>query len=266
MAFSPGDLRDYLRHVSAWVWREQDDALHYGLKLQEETITEMLLLRMARECSSSGLNVKMFSRTEEGGNKKYKKIGNGADWEWFVETPCCSVGFRVQAKVLSSRITPVKRNLSFGKYEGFPRDKKQTDELISSASSAGYNPIYVFYNHPWISDRSMFSSASHPFSIAGSDWGCSIATANFVKYAPDYKLSSLIKGMLPWHLFFGVDRGCVTRRAMGHLPGGQDFIPEAPRPEWLYFAHDGPHAVNEYLIERKLSGVAYFQFQDFWDE
>lgn len=152
-------FRRQLRHVGRWVWREQEDALHFGLKLQEETITEMLLLRMAREFSSSGLSVKMFNRIQEGGSKRYKKPGNGADWEWFIKTDHCEVGFRIQAKVLSSGLTRGGR-LSVGKYDGLLKDKKQTNDLIIGAGSKRFNPIYIFYNHSWISARVLFSASN----------------------------------------------------------------------------------------------------------
>ncbi|MFN4153498.1 MAG: hypothetical protein ACK4HF_02495 [Paracoccaceae bacterium] len=66
-------MRDYLRRRAAWVWNEQSHAFDHGLSLQEETLTEMLLLRMARDHETNGLTVKMFSKPEE--------AINGADWE-----------------------------------------------------------------------------------------------------------------------------------------------------------------------------------------
>ena len=117
MRRSPYGIQPYLRDVASWVWHEQGAARHHGLKLQEETITETLLLRMARECQHLGLRVRMFNRIEEGGRKKTTRVGNGADWEWYVTTDYCRVGFRVQAKVLSSELTE-KGALSIGKYKG----------------------------------------------------------------------------------------------------------------------------------------------------
>ena len=51
-------IQHYLRDVAAWIWHEQGEARHHGLKLQEETITEILLLRLARECGPMGLNIR----------------------------------------------------------------------------------------------------------------------------------------------------------------------------------------------------------------
>lgn len=70
-------LRGYLRQRAASVWNHQSHAFDHGLALQEETLTEMLLLRMAQDHAKHGLSVKMFSKAEES--------VNGADWEWIVE-------------------------------------------------------------------------------------------------------------------------------------------------------------------------------------
>lgn len=264
---TPTSVRNYLRHVAGWVWTEQDEALHYGLKLQEETITEILLLRMARECHSWGLHIKMFNRIEEGGSSSLGKVGNGADWEWYFQTPHCGVGFRVQAKVLSSGLTPRRKALSRGIYGGLEKDGEQAKKLIIAARKGGYNPIYIFYNHPWVSDRKIFSTMTSSPTPARTDWGCSVATAKFVQDQADNRLSILAKGMMPWHLFFSMEPGCGARKAIEKLGGGQDFIPQTPRPAWLEMLDDQPEGeaseteadLNSYLVERGLAGVAYFE-------
>lgn len=253
---------EYLRQISRWVWNEQGDARHHGLKLQEETITEMLLLRIARECNDIGLNVRMFNRIQEGGRKDLGKIGNGADWEWFIETNQCQVGFRVQAKVLSSDLTPVRGAVSVGRYDGLHDDRKQTDDLIADAKKWRSNPIYIFYNHSWIADRALFGTAYNHFPVRPGDWGCSVATANFVKHTSGNRLSALLPGMLPWHRFFGWDRQCLAQTAMSQMPGEQEFLTDTPRPDWLGFVQEGGEGLNAYLLEHRLQGVAHFDFTD----
>ena len=256
-------IEHYLRDVAAWIWHEQSEARQHGLKLQEETITEILLLRMARECGHMGLNIKMFNRIEEGGSTKAGKIGNGADWEWFIETSYCQVGFRVQAKVLSSGLTQGGGGLSIGKYEGLKNDRLQTDDLIRDAKSSGLNPIYVVYNHSWVSNRALFASPRHPYAVKQGDWGCAVAKAAFIKQAPGNNLSALISGMRPWHRFFGWDQGCLSRSAMSEMPGDQEFIPESPTPYWLDMMREGGQSINNYVVENRLRGVAHFDFTDF---
>lgn len=255
------DIQPYLRYVASRVWYEQSDARHHGLKLQEETITEMLLLRMAHECQHLGLRVRMFNRIEEGGRRKTKRVGNGADWEWYVTTNYCHVGFRVQAKVLSSGLTQ-KDALSIGKYAGLLNDHNQTNTLIQDAANSKCNPIYVFYNHSWVSDRALFSASHHPFPVEPGDWGCAISTAAFVRGQRGNNLSALISGMLPWHMFFGIDKGCVSQRAMKYLAGHQDFISKTPPPEWLGLMDEGEVGLNEHLANHRLQGVAHFDFSE----
>ena len=257
---SPYRIQPYLRDVASWVWHEQGAARHHGLKLQEETITEMLLLRIARECEDLGLRIKMFNRIQEGGRKDLGIVGNGADWEWFVDTDYCHVGFRIQAKVLSSELTPVRGAVSVGRYEGLHDDRQQTDDLIADARKWKANPIYVFYNHSWVADRALFSAPNHSYSVRPGDWGCAVATASFVKNTKGNKLSALYPGMLPWHRFFGWDRSCVSQKAMTHMLGDQEFFIESTRPDWLGMMLEGDERLNGYLLENRLQGVAHFDF------
>ncbi|MEP2533842.1 hypothetical protein [Shimia sp.] len=282
-----GDFRAYLRLLAHKVWADQGDAIKYGLTLQEETITETLLLQMARDLSPMGLNVKMFSRQEEGGVTRkdgtVEKVGNGADWEWFVDLPDCMIGFRVQAKRLFG--SPAKD----GSYDSFHPGGKQITDLINAAS--GLNPIYVFYNHGQIKNRDLFDRSPKTTWYGRSSWGCSVATANFMRYAKSKSLSSLRPGMVPWHQFFAIansaQHGCGVVRVMGKMSGQQQFKLSTKRPKWVYelLAHHagdlGVQAIDpeffetgdgeaselstleQTLNERNLGGVAYIDFREF---
>ena len=156
----PISLRDYLRQRAAWVWNEQGHAFDHGLTLQEETLTEMLLLRMARDHAKHGLAVTMFNKTEEG--------INGADWEWIIRTRSCELGLRVQAK----------RLFHHGKsqdYGGLDPKSDQADKLITKA---GPNiPLYVFFNHDHgLNSNLLHGGGEHPYR-GRSYWGCAIACA-----------------------------------------------------------------------------------------
>lgn len=274
MLFKSRVLRSYLRSLAHWVWTEQDAAFHFGLKLQEETITELLLLRIARECVDWPLKVRMFNKFQEGGSSKRKIIGNGADWEWYFATPACNIGFRVQAKVLHCKTTREKRNLSRGIYGGLKSDGKQADELIKSASRDHYNAIFIFYNHPWISNRDLFRPFHSPYSTSPGDWGCSVAPAKSVLEARDNKLSTLIPHMIPWDRFFGFGRRCRAQDAFRDLGVEQEILLDTPRPEWLSMIDqsgqegevDGESDINRYLTARGLAGVAYFELLDDFED
>lgn len=292
-----GDLRAYLRGLSHQVWTDQNDAIQHNFWLQEVTITEMLLLRMARDLSPYGLKMKMFSGKEEGGETKKDgtvvKVGNGADWEWFVELPDCKIGFRVQAKRLFS--TPTK----LGAYNSFHAGGKQIDQLINAAGKM--NPVYVLYNHKFAKDASLFSRSVKTNWYGRSSWGCSVATAAFMKTLKTNKLAEVFPGTVPWHRFFAVGNnsvhGCAVERMMKNMLGGQEFKTADARPEWVSALlsletpdlsadegireqpSDRPQDVpfsdadqfydasRERLIgllsERDLRGVAYFDFTNF---
>jgi hypothetical protein len=274
---APGDFRSYLRRLAGGVWSRQAMAHTYGLSLQEETITELLLLEMARTFSPLGLQVRMFSKQEEGGKTQTIQTlqpdgttvkttqtlieAEGADWEWVVEGPFgCSALFRVQAKKLY-RDVPMKK----GRYGGFKPKGKQIDDLINRAALVGANPIYVFYNHPDVLDNTLFGPTRYPDFFGRNCWGCAVTTAQFMKHAKDEKLATIKPGTVPWHRFFSVGNGCLTRKAMTTISAmvasetkeePQVFIPAEDRPDWVERLR-GETDLSGYLIERNLQGVAH---------
>jgi hypothetical protein len=287
-AIASGDLRAYLRWQAGRVWQEQGGAIKHGFFLQEETITETLLLRLAQDLTPKGLKVKLFTRIEEGGVTRkdgtVEKVGNGADWEWFIDLPDCMVGFRVQAKRLSQ--FPIKD----GYYSGIKVGGSQIDDLINLAGKS--NPVYVFYNHGHVKNASLFTRSAKTNWFGQNAWGCSVATASFVKGLKTNSLSEAFSGMVPWHRFFVVGntklRGCAVERTMRAMVGGQEFKLADERPDWikLLLARDHtdegvgsdfsdhsddaidaePSDLNNLLKERGLRGVAYFDFKNFGEE
>lgn len=285
-----GDIRAYLRGLAGRVWVDQTEARHFGLKLQEETITEFLLLQMARDLSPHGLKVQMFSKRREGGVKRadgtIEEIGNGADWEWFVDLPTCQVGFRVQAKRLYG--TPNQN----GYYGGLELGGHQIDDLINSAGTE-MNPVYIFYNHAFTKTSHLFTRSAMTNWFGGSAWGCSVATAEFVKSLGFRTIPAVLPGMVPWHRFFALGNntlhGCAVDRMMKNMMGSQKFNLATKKPDWLAFLLEGserpfsdkPDTVqpdgryedeeqpdsevamklNGFLAERHLDGVAYFDFR-----
>ena len=158
------NLRDYLRGRAAWVWNEQSHAFKQGLSLQEETLTEMLLLRMARDHAKHGLSVTMFNKTEEG--------INGADWEWIVRTPQCDLSLRVQAK----KLYHASKGSDYG---GLDPNSGQSTKLIANAGTS--IPLYVFFNHDHGKNSKLLrKGGEHPYR-GRSYWGCSIACAKKVE-------------------------------------------------------------------------------------
>jgi hypothetical protein len=124
---SPLSLCTAFRELSTWTWAMLAMAADAGLPLQEETITDVLLLQLAARCPRS-IKVIPFAKRQEA------KVG--ADWEWwFCDWPN-GVGFRVQAK----RIFPDRWYFNSLK---FPvRGPSQTDVLIEEARE-GVVPLFA---------------------------------------------------------------------------------------------------------------------------
>ena len=274
---APGDFRSYMRRLAGSIWSKQASAHRYGLSLQEETITEWLLLEMASTLSPLGLHVKMFNKQEEGGKSKTVKSiqpdgtevettetlieAEGADWEWFIEGPFeCSAIFRVQAKKLY-RDVPKKK----GRYGGVKPNGKQIKDLMVRAARIRANPIYVLYNHPDVQDDTLFGPTRYPDFFGRNCWGCAVTTAQFMMHVRDDKLATIKPGSVPWHRFFSIGKGCLTIQAMasigalverdaGETP--QEFIVAEMRPHWVELLNDETD-LSEYLIEHNLKGVAH---------
>lgn len=278
---SSGDFRVYMRQLADRVWNEQRAAHSYGLSLQEETITEILLLEMARTLSPLGLTVKMYTKQEEGGRSRTVMVpdangqlikvedviieAEGADWEWFVEgLDGCSASFRVQAKKLY-RDSPTKD----GRYGGFKPGGKQIDDLIKRA--VGSNPIYILYNHGDVSDSALFGPTRQPDFFGNTCWGCAVTTAHFMKHASNDKLATIKPGSVPWHRFFSIGRPCRPAEAMKEiakrviLSDGEEsqvFVPAKGRPDWVGGLKSGEIDLTSYLVEHRLQGVAYLDFSN----
>ena len=241
---SPVDIRNYLRSRAAWVWNEQGHAFDQGLCLQEETLTEMLLLRMARDHKAHGLNITLFNKHEE------KK--NGADWEWLIRTPFCEVTMRIQAKRLY--------HMDTGKdYGGLGPNSKQAQKLIARAGGA--EPLYVFFNHDHGQNSKLLEAGGEIPFRGRSFWGCSIAAAQKVAAAKSNKLADLLPLMKPWHRLLTMAGGCGlpeigadAASAKRQFSFDRRMVIERIRDRGF---------LSEYLLERELAGVAFFDFSDF---
>lgn len=243
-------IRPYLRSLAGWAWNRQNDAKRHGLSLQEETLTEILLLRIAKDCRPLRLQVRMFTRPQE--NR------NGADWEWFLRGPSChGIGYRVQAK----RLYQTGRHK--GQYGGHDPAGPQTTKLISMAGKSNI-PIYVFYNND---STTAFYGRSSPGFRSPSFWGCSYAHASSVKAAGSRDPSKLIKHMQPWHELFDhclksspPVSGAPPSSGNGRADEQEDNPLEEERnrdPQWLRML-DSPEEIETYMEQQELAGVAYF--------
>jgi len=238
-------LRDYLRQRAAWVWNEQGHAFRHGLALQEETITEMLLLRMARDHAKHGLVVTMFSKTVEG--------INGADWEWIIRTPHCEMALRIQAKRLYHASTK-------SDYGGLVPSSGQTAKLIAQAGNR--IPLYVFFNHDHGMHSAMLFGGGEPPYRGRSYWGCSVACAKRVEAKKSSKLADLKPIMRPWHRLISASGGCDAKSVLGISSDDMEkSMSEGPRG--MVGRIEDRDFMTGYLMEQDLAGVALLDFREF---
>ena len=240
----PAELRAYLRKRAAWVWNKQGHAFKHGLRLREETLTEMLLLSMARDHSKHGLHVTLFNGNEE--------KQNGADWEWLIRTPFCQVALRIQAKRLYHKDTGQD-------YGGLGITSLQGHTLISQA--AGAVPLYVFFNHDHGKNSTLLKAGGEKPFIGRSFWGCALAPARKVVIAKSNKLKILKPIMKPWHHLLTESGECgLAGLAAGSNPIDQGF---SQRRQMVIERIRDRAFLREYVLERKLAGVAFLDFTDF---
>jgi len=118
-------------------YQTSSSGIKRGIGLNEETITDVLLLDILRKQPHDVITFK-FSKNYE--------AQEGADWEWWILSQSGIVGFRFQAKRLH-------RNHVNGKYEYSHLDYAdkngyyQVDKLINQARITGFVPMYIFYNY-----------------------------------------------------------------------------------------------------------------------
>lgn len=123
-----GARRAVLRHMAI--------AEEFGLRWQEETITDLLLAEVLPL-----VRVIPFTKPQEGGDKRLKDgAGAGADWLWWwVGDGGVSFGMLVQAKRLN--IEPGGRwRIDFAYGSG-----KQRDDLLATADVLQVAPTYALY-------------------------------------------------------------------------------------------------------------------------
>ena len=254
-------LRDAMRYEAGRVWRDKAKAASHGLFLNEETITETLLLQLVMAGRGHGFAVYPFTKAEE------TKIG--ADWEfWFTGGPA-PIGLRVQAK----RLFPS------GKYDSLKPGGKQISDLIARAAPC--IPVLVFYN-----DMTKFTFGSPDCGCSeyrGESYrGCIVASASKVQKEKSKDPSVLRHFAMPLHCLLCDDKvgksallaGLVSKNArrlsgltentedeeeghrllndriQGLAARAADVV--VPPPPW----------VEQHFLERKLAGLAVFSDSD----
>ena len=243
-------VRDYLRERAGWVWNEQKHAFDRGLTLQEETLTEMLLLRMSKDHGKHGLVVRLFNKTEE--------ARNGADWEWHVRTPSCDLALRVQAKRLY-------HHLKVTDYGGLNPNSGQTDKLIKMAAAYSCVPVFVFFNHDCGTNSAKFTRGSNIPYRGRSFWGCAIASASDVKMKSTNTVAGLKPVLSPWHNLVSRGGQCKAADLLGQ-PSEDVETSMRLRSSDVFETIRNLEAMEDYTATAELAGVATLDFSGFRGE
>jgi hypothetical protein len=209
----PNELCAGFRRQADWVWQHTGDAFRLGIGFNEETMTEMVMLNLARQFSGRGLEIKTFTKHEEGTSYK-GGLPTAADWEFrFENASRQGITLRTQAKRLYMRD---------GNYGALDGAGTQIRKLVANSGNA--IPLYVLYNGPsphlsgpnW---RSKFPflkwnrpqrSCSWPHYMPEL-WGCAIAAPHHVPRKSRPRPIEFTR-MEPWHMLV-----CNCRASAGHV-------------------------------------------------
>ena len=125
------------QYLSKSTWSLLRRGRKQGVQINEETITNILMLRL-QETASPHLRIKSFSKKQES--------RTGADWEWWLGTSGNWVGFRLQAKAInftSDSFDHRGSSILLGSVEETPAGagRRWFDSLV-----AAWRPKYTFSN------------------------------------------------------------------------------------------------------------------------
>jgi hypothetical protein len=123
--------------ISRRIWTDINLSNRYGTIYGEETITDSILLELAKQ---NYFNIRVLQ------TPRRLESAQGTDWEWFVGSNKSGwIRYAIQAK---------KLNLSTNKYENLnhkvgqpPNDDYQINLLRTFADTNGAVPLYNFYNY-----------------------------------------------------------------------------------------------------------------------
>lgn len=294
------------RHEAHKVWHDMSEAEGFDLPRNEETTTEELLLNLARKHKRRGLDVKAYTKPQEG--------KTGADWAfWFTDGSWKGIGARIQAKRYYSEKgcyaklfhqNDTQKAASVAPDHATPN---QCETLLNYRDPLDPHnklvPLYVFYNSDGLKLHSTLSSHTQlswwhlcGFPFFSPDWGISAASALAIKKADwgrDNKPGQF--PMIPWHCLVC---GCCwdDRPADPSLPylvghglrqlysysigdGDEDltafaeldfsFDPTENTPKWVGLLREGSDTegrLDEEMDRLNLKGVAIIEETETRDE
>ncbi|QMU72584.1 DUF6615 family protein [Streptacidiphilus sp. P02-A3a] len=219
-----------------WVHKRLLDSDRFGVNLQEETLTEDLLLDIAMEMAPFDLKVEMFSKPREG--------REGADWEWWFGGRQW-FGVRVQAKRLRRIGGRLGYDLDYRIGRG-GSGPLQVEVFRDRAREAGLAAAYVFYNGPvdlnqfwWDCDRLPREPENFGVSVLP------VAVARALVQDGTVDFGTVANASHPWP--------CLVSSGSGPWPFGCGFWPFEP-PPWV----DSPDPVDlDQVVARRFFALTH---------
>lgn len=164
-------LKHHLNVVCDNVWQQLKDSQHYGINQGEETITDNILLYLARQNLSE---IEIFKTPKNLESQK------GTDWEWWIGNKNSGfLRYAVQAKKLDSntkRYTALKHKVGLP-----PNEEYQHDILEIYANANDAIPLYALYNYIELDDFTPFWKCKLDIDI--SKFGCTVTSLANIKKA-----------------------------------------------------------------------------------
>ena len=162
-----------LLQLSKNVWRRRGVAKHNGLRYNEETVTETLLLDLMINYPGD-VRIIPFNKKNE--------ARNGADWAWaFVSCNGRSnQGMLVQAKRLGDNDRNYHSLYYKSRSKSVPSPLSQLDQLIKSAKHYQLPPVFAFYNHLDDDSRILHTPCGccgYLSHCSPGSWGITLASA-----------------------------------------------------------------------------------------
>lgn len=164
-------LEHHLNVVCDDIWQRLKDSQHYRINQGEETITDNILLYLAKQNLSE---IEIFQ------TPKNLEPQKGTDWEWWIGNKNSGfLRYAVQAKKLDSN---TKRYTALNHKVGLPPNEEyQHDILERYAKANDAIPLYALYNYIELDDFTPFWQCNLDIDI--SKFGCTVTSLENINKA-----------------------------------------------------------------------------------
>jgi len=153
-------IREKFEDITRRIWTDINLSSRYGTLYGEETITDSILLDLAKQ---NYLNIRIVQ------TPKHLEAIQGTDWEWYVGSYKYGwIRYAIQAKKLSLKSASYDSlNHKVGKLQS---DDYQINLLRTFADSNGAVPLYNFYNYFPSATKADHWQCSKPFDKELLGW------------------------------------------------------------------------------------------------